>query len=281
MSRALLIVSLLASLAGCSAGLPEAGSRPSVVAGFYPLAFAARAVGGDRIEVTDLTPQGAEPHDLELTPSQAAEIAEADLVLYLGGFQPALEDAVDAAGPEGVDLLRDVSGAGDDPHVWLDPLAMADLIDEITEQLAELDPGGATAFESRARRLRDRLEHLDADYAAGLEGCASRDLVVSHEAFGHLAARYGLEQTGISGIDPEAEPAPGRLAEVARLAEVRGVTTVFFERLVSPDVAEALAREVGAETAVLEPIEGAPATGDYFTAMEANLDALRAGLQCP
>ena len=80
--------------------------------------------------------------------------------------------------------------------------------------------------------------------------------MTSHSAFGYLADRYELKQIGVTGLDPESEPSPQRLAEVADEAKEHGATTIFFETLVSPKVAETIAREVGAKTAVLDPLEG-------------------------
>lgn len=97
---------------------------------------------------------------------------------------------------------------------------------------------------------------------------------------GYLADRYGLEQVALAGLSPEAQPSPARLAEVTTYARANGVTTIFFEELVSPKTAESLASEVGATAAVLSPLESPPEQGDYVTAMRANLDALRTALDC-
>nr|MBA3348883.1 zinc ABC transporter substrate-binding protein [Actinomycetota bacterium] len=214
------------------------------------------------------------PHDLELSGRDAETIAQARLVLYLGGdFQPALEDAVEATDATALDLLR---GSEDDPHVWLDPTRYADLARRIGEALGD---------GKQSRKLVDELSALDAEFEEGLADCARREIVTSHAAFGHLAKRYDLEQVAITGISPEAEPTPGELRSV--VAEVResGATTIFFETLVSPRLAETVAREIGAETAVLNPLEGlteeqAAAGEDYFSIMRANLAALREALGC-
>jgi zinc transport system substrate-binding protein len=268
-----------AAAAGCGGAAAGSAGKETVVAGFYPLAYAAEQVGGDAVEVTNLTPPGSEPHDLEVSPQDVAALREADLVLLLGhGFQPQLEDA---AG-EGEDVLRllDTPGlalrADDDPHVWLDPLRYARIVTRIGEAL------GAPAA---AERFVERLRELDAVYRRGLAHCARRELVTSHEAFGYLADRYGLEQVAITGLSPEAEPDPGRLQDVVDLVRERGVTTIYFETLVSPRIAETVARETGAQTATLDPIEGLTdeeiARGDdYFSLMRANLAALQKGLGC-
>jgi zinc transport system substrate-binding protein len=250
----------------------------TVVASFYPLAFAAEQIVPSA-DVENLTPPGAEPHDLELSPADAAAVRQARLVLLLGhGFQPQLEDA--AGDGDNVVRLLDTPGLdllpNGDPHVWLDPLRYAKIVTRI---------GQALGNEEAAASLVTRLHQLDADYRAGLANCERHEIVTSHEAFAYLAQRYGLEQVPITGLSPEAEPQPADLARVVQLVKERGVTTVYYETLVSPRIAETVARETGAKTAVLDPLEGLTpseiAQGeDYFTRMRANLRALEEGLGC-
>jgi zinc transport system substrate-binding protein len=276
--RVILIWVVLLPCAGCGTP-PAGGSGERVVASFYPLAYAAEQVGGARVEVENLTPAGAEPHDLEVSPQDAAAVTDADLVLLLGhGFQPQLEDL--AGNGNGVMRLLDTPGLdllpNGDPHVWLDPLRYAKIVTRI---------GQALAAEPVARRLVERLRTLDSEYRDGLAHCARRDLVTSHEAFAYLAQRYGLHQIPITGLSPEAEPKPADLARVVQLVRARGITTVYFETLVSPRIAETVAKEGGAKSAVLDPIEGLTKEEmengeDYFTRMRANLVALEEGLGC-
>jgi zinc transport system substrate-binding protein len=270
----------LGTLVGCGGGASASGSgETEVVAGFYPLAFAAEEIGRDRVAVTNLTPAGSEPHDLEVSPDDVAALRDADLVLLLGeGFQPQLEDAA-GDGDEVLKLL-DTQGLAllpdEDPHVWLDPLRYAAIARRISAALGE--PAAARPF------VAD-LEALDEEFRRGLADCERRELVTSHEAFAYLADRYGLEQVAIAGLSPEAEVDPGRLEEVIDAVRESGATTVFVEPLVSPRIAETVARETGAGTAVLDPLEGlsedqAANGGDYFSVMRRNLDALRAALGC-
>jgi zinc transport system substrate-binding protein len=281
-----LIAALLAvaALAGCGGGSDGDSGRRNVLASFYPLEYAAQRIGGDQAQVTNLTPPGVEPHDLELTPRDVARVLDADVVLYLGaGFQPAVDDAVEDASGELVDLLQGLQlreGVGSetvsDPHVWLDPTLYARVVERI---------GRALGSPQRARQLETKLRALDASFRAGLGRCERRELVTSHAAFGYLAARYGLEQVPLTGVTPEAEPTPRKLEEAVRRVRETGATTIFFETLVSPRVAQTVARETGARTAVLNPIEGltqeqAAQNDDYFTLMRANLRALRKALGC-
>ena len=269
-TRIVLTLTLLAGLAGCG-GDSSAGGR-SVVAAFYPLAFAAQEIGGSGVEVRNLTPPGVEPHDLELSGKDVRTIGEADLVLYVRGFQPSLEAAIDSTSAHAVDLL---GTAVTDPHFWLDPARYAAVADRIGRELNR---------RPEAAPFAARLRALDGEFRRGLSHCERNEVVTSHAAFSSLA-RYGLKQVAITGISPEAEPTPGDLEDVVRQVRAVGATTVFFEPLVSPRLAETVAREVGATTAVLDPIEGltdkqVAAGEDYFSVMRENLTALREALGC-
>ncbi|MEU1684722.1 metal ABC transporter substrate-binding protein [Micromonospora sp. NPDC005707] len=292
----------LGGLAACSGdGGGSDPDRVDVVAAFYPLQFLAEKIGGDAVAVTSLAKPGAEPHDLELNPRQVGQVADAELIVYLSGFQPAVDEAVEQNGGDrafdvaGVQPLLDAAAGGHqhegeagheeesggkDPHLWLDPTRLATAGDRLADRLGKADPGRAGDFTARAAALRAELTGLDADYTRGLATCQRREIVTSHTAFGYLADHYRLEQVGITGLSPDAEPAPQHLAEVAEEAREHGATTIFFETLVSPKIAETVAREVGARTAVLDPIEGRPADGDYLSAMRANLQTLRTALDC-
>ncbi|MFG2104803.1 metal ABC transporter substrate-binding protein [Micromonospora echinaurantiaca] len=295
----------LGGVAACSDD-GAAGADPQrvdVVAAFYPLQFVAERVGGDAAAVSNLVKPGAEPHDLELNPRQVGQVTEAELVVYLKGFQPAVDEAVaQNAADRSFDVatvqpLLDASAGGHahegeeaghadeagakDPHLWLDPTRLAAVADRLAERFGQADPARAADYTARAAALRTDLAKLDAEYTEGLKTCQRREIVVSHTAFGYLAERYKLEQIGLTGLSPEVEPAPQRLAEVAEEAREHGATTIFFETLVSPKVAETIAAEVGARTAVLDPLEGLSADhGDYLSVMRTNLETLRTALSC-
>jgi zinc transport system substrate-binding protein len=295
--RLILILALVGGGAtACSSRADPHPGTVSVVASFYPLAEAVRQVGDDLVSVTNLTAPGVEPHDLELTPDQVASIARADLVLYLGGgFQPAVEDAIGEAGGTVLDVLTGIDtaappsgsevGLAVDPHVWLDPERYARIVDEVRAALAGIDPSHADAFAAGASRFEDRINALDEEFRTGLADCQRTTIVTNHAAFGYLAAAYGLTQVGISGLDPEADVDPRRIAELRDLVHTQGITTIFTEDLVSPKVAETLANEAGVQTAVLHTLEGltdaeVAAGADYVSEMRENLATLREALAC-
>lgn len=283
------------SLAGCGAGSASEASDSqssealSVVASFYPLQYVVERVGGDKVSVTNLTKPGAEPHDLELAPQDVATLSDSDLAVYLSGFQPAVDDAISASSTTSLDVtdpanlsLSDAEGATD-PHFWLDPLRLADVADAVAATLGDLAPDGAAAFKNNAADLREDLRQLNTDFDKGLAHCDSRLLVTSHEAFGYLADAYDLEQVGLTGLTPETEPTATDLATVTDFVNEHDVGTIFYESLVSPDVAQTVADATGAGTAMLDPVEGLTAESageDYLGVMRSNLETLRQGLGC-
>lgn len=298
-----------AAAPGGAPGGSSAG-RISAIAGFYPLQEALEQVGGDRVDVTNLVPAGAEPHDIELSPRELERLRQARLLVYVGaGFQPGLEKAVQALQAPGltvVDVTQGISlleGAEDeedepagqatppsvmsrrDPHVWLDPLLMKEIVGKVRDALTRIDPAGRDVFDVNSVRYQAQLDALNDELRVGLQHCARREIVTSHAAFQYLASRYGLEQVPISGISPEAEPSPQRLREVTRIAREHGARVIYFETLVDPRVAATIAREVGAQTMVLNPIEGLTPEEQrqgkrYPDIMRENLVNLRIGLDC-
>ena len=276
----ILILLLVLSATGCGGeddGDAADGDSLEVVASFYPLAYAAERTAPEA-EVVNVTPPGVEPHDLELAPQDVARIRGADVVLYLGGgFQPAIEDAAGGAEGRAVDLMAELGLPADgDVHVWLDPARYADVVRRVATEL--------TGDEGSARLTLHRLDELDGIYELGLETCERREIVVSHAAYGFLADAYGLEEIPLARV-PDAEATPRDLERIAQVVRDRGITTVFVEPLASSEEAETIARETGAEVAVLDPLEGLTeeqlaAGEDYFSVMLANLEALQAALDC-
>jgi zinc transport system substrate-binding protein len=282
-------------LTGCASADAGDDGRMPVTAAFYPLQFAAERVGGEHVRVTSLTKPGVEPHDLELTPRAVGSLARSKAVVYLAGFQPAVDQAVrtQAAGAA-VDVTPAArltltagdeygGGAARDPHFWLDPTRLADVATALGDDFARRDPANAAVYRANAAALVTDLEGLDAEFRSGLAQCRTRELVTGHAAFGYLAERYDLHQEGVAGVSPDLEPDAATLRDLSAHVRDAGVTTVYSESLVSPALAETVAREAGVRVAVLDPLEGitdASRGHDYLEVMRANLATLRAGQEC-
>jgi zinc transport system substrate-binding protein len=297
-------------LSGCSSTESDkeaAGIK--VVAAMYPLEFVATSIGGNLVSVENFTPPGVEPHDLELTPSQIVTLDDADLLLYIAGFQPALEEAAQQSAPSNsLDLLSladlnlltatedghdhgaeenhaDEEAHSDeemvsDPHVWLDPERLIVVAEAVAAKFSEVDPDNSSIFATNLAKFVAELEALDQKFLTGLASC-ERDLIVtSHAAFGYLADAYGLTQEAIAGLSPDSEPTPKRLNEISKEAKADGITTIFFETLASPKIAQTLADDLNIEAAVLDPLEGISEGQTYFSIMESNLKAIQKALNC-
>ena len=314
--------SLSLVLSACSSATEDASPSQSasatgevviVHAAFYPLEFLAKTIGGDQIQVISLTVPGAEPHDMELTPVQVAELENTSLALYIEGFMPAVDEAIEASVPDRaldlsttVTLLEgeahseeghsDEGGHSDDevatdddhghgaydPHIWLDPANMISMANAVSGRLIAIDPARSDLYSANTAALVDELEALDQEFTSGLANCKQKEIVTSHDAFGYLANAYGFEQHGIAGLSPDTEPSPARLVEISEMVIAEGITTIYYETLVSPAIAETVANETGATTAVLDPIEGLVegSTDTFITVMQANLQALIKGQTC-
>ncbi|MEA3136790.1 MAG: zinc transport system substrate-binding protein [Thermoplasmata archaeon] len=275
-------------LAGCANG-----PHPDVMATFYPLVFFSEEIGGDGLSVGSVVKPGTEPHDYEPTTKDLDKIVHAKaLVIQGAGFEGWLETAQDQA-PD-TRLIVASNGIGlhenpdedeaeelpQDPHTWLDPVLAQDMAHNIEAGLSASFPDRSFAIHANTVELVGRLQALDADFAEGLAHCQLHVIITTHSAFAYMAERYGFEQVGLSGLDPNEEPSPAAIQDAIDLAREHNVTVIFFEELVSPRVAETVAREVGAETRVLSPIESAQDGKDYFGIMHDNLDALRAAMNC-
>ncbi|GAA3497978.1 zinc ABC transporter substrate-binding protein [Streptomyces prasinosporus] len=307
----------LGSLTACSSDSAAAGNTDKfdVVASFYPMAFLAEQIGGEHARVTSLTQPGQEPHDLEISAKQTAQLQESDAALYLKGLQPSVDEAI---GQSGVATKIDAAtltsleehGAeaghedehgdehghedehaeeehghehegGQDPHVWLDPVKYAEVAEGVGRAFEKADPDHAADYRKNTEALVGKLNDLDASFEAGLKDRKTDVFVTTHSAFGYLAERYGLTEEAINGLDPESEPSGARVKELSRTAKADGVTTVFYETLVSDRTAKTLADDAGLRTDVLDPLEGITDESrgdDYFQVMEANLEALQKAL---
>ena len=308
----------LGTLTACSSDSAAAGNTDKfdVVASFYPMAVLAEQIGGEHVGVTSLTEPGQEPHDLEISAKQTAQLQESDAALYLKGLQPTVDEAVgqsevktkiDAAtltsleehGTEAGEhaeehadehaedehAAEDEHGheheGGKDPHIWLDPVKYAEVAEGVGKAFEKADPDHAADYKKNTEDLVKKLNDLDATFKTGLKDKKTDVFITTHSAFGYLAERYGLTEEAISGLDPESEPSGARVKELEKMAKADGVTTVFYETLVSDKTAKTLAGDAGLKTDVLDPLEGITDKSrgdDYFQVMEANLKALQAAL---
>lgn len=308
----------LTALSACSSSsAADNDGKLNVTASFYPMQYLAEEIGGDHVSVDTLTKPGVEPHDLELSPKQTASLGESDFILYLKGIQPAVDDAIGQSGvkntvdaAELTKLEKHGTGvghdhghggeehadeeehgheeehegegeAGADPHIWLDPVKYAEVAEGVGKAMEKADPDHAATYKKNTEALVKKLDGLNTKFEDGLKNTKTKTFITTHSAFGYLAERYGLDQEGIAGIDPESDPSPARIKELQDIAKKDGVSTVFFETLASDKTAKTLANDAGLKTDVLDPLEGITDKSkgdDYIGVMESNLAALQKAL---
>ncbi|MFE7035437.1 metal ABC transporter substrate-binding protein [Streptomyces sp. NPDC057621] len=301
----------LGSLSACSSDSSAAdggGGKLDVVASFYPLQFLAEEIGGSHVSVNTLTEPGQEPHDLEISAKQTAQLQESDVALYLKGLQPSVDEAigqsevkakVDAATltslekhgnevgghaaehDENEDEHGHEEGSGLDPHIWLDPVKYAEVAEGVGKAFEKADPDNAATYKKNTAALVKKLDGLDTRFEDGLKNTKTKVFITTHAAFGYLAERYGLTEEAINGLDPESEPSANRVKDLEKMAKADGVSTVFYETLVSDKTAKTIAADADLRTDVLDPIEGITEKSrgdDYIQVMDANLKALQTAL---
>jgi zinc transport system substrate-binding protein len=272
-------------------------SKIKVVTSFYPLYFFTSQIVGDKAVVSNITPSGAEPHEYEPTARDMATIEGSNLLILNGGglesWGKNIRSNINADKTKIVMAGEDLTTMAlikeeqkvVDPHIWLSPILAQQMIDSIESGLSQVDPNNTLYYESNAKNLKEKLSVLDEEFKQGLSTCGDKNIVTSHSAFAYLAREYNLNQVSIAGLSPEEEPSSKQMADIAKFAKDNNVKYIFFESLISPKLSETIAKEIGAQTLVLNPIEGLTeeeinSGKDYFTEMRNNLANLKIALQC-
>ncbi|MGE7608260.1 metal ABC transporter substrate-binding protein [Peribacillus frigoritolerans] len=300
-------------LAGCQQGdgneraenqIKKDTDKIQIVTTFYPMFEFTKNVVGDLAEVELLIPSSIEPHDWEPSPKDLGNIKNADLFVYDSEYMetwvPDIEESLDSKkstfvkASEGITLMEgeehehaeeeeQAHSHEKDPHVWLSPALAQKEVENIKDALIKVDPNHKEEYEKNSVAYIEELKDLDKEFRSKLADVSSKEIITQHAAFGYLANEYGLKQVAIAGLSPENEPSPAKLAELKNFALDHNIKTIFFEEVASPKVAKTLADEIGAETQVLNTLEGLSEENqkkgaDYIQVMQDNLDKLKGAL---
>ncbi len=294
-----LLMLMAVIVAGCTAcgqnatknTVDDAG-KIKVMTSFYTMYDFAQKIGGENVEITNMVPAGTEPHDWEPSAIDIRNMEDADVFIYNGaGMEHWAEDIlksldnsdlITVEASEGVELIKEEKE--NDPHVWLDPENAKIEMEHIKDAFIEEDKDNADDYNENYETYSKQLDELDAEFKETLSQTTNKDIIVAHEAFGYLCKAYGLNQIAIEGLMPDSEPDPARMEEIIQLAKKKKINTIFFEELVSPKVANTIAKEIGAKTEVLNPLEGLSeeqmdAGEDYFSVMRTNLQEIKNALE--
>ncbi|NJD77238.1 MAG: zinc ABC transporter substrate-binding protein [Candidatus Methanoperedens sp.] len=281
---------LFVGTTGCIEQPPKTG-KINVVTTFYPLYEFSQRIGGDKAAVSVLVPAGVEPHDWEPGPKDIIRIQSADIFVYNGaGLEPYVDKILKNArsgliivdSSEGIGLVNE--GGVTDPHIWLDPVLAKQQAGAIEKAFIKADPQNSDYYSANARALMQDLGDLDAYISKELAPARKKVFISSHSAFSYFARRYGLKQIAIAGLSPEIEPGPAKIVEIIRIAKENEVKYIFFETLVSPKLSDVISKETGAQTLVLNPVEGLSEDQikqgeNYFSLMRENVKNLKLALE--
>lgn len=294
-----LFLSIITGCAKTADGFPKDNQKLNVMTSFYTMSDFAAKIGGDKINLINMVPSGMEPHDFEPKTKDITRLKDAKVFIYNGaGMEGWVNKVIESAdnkelivieASKGIKLLKgndtheEADGVQTDPHVWLNPQNAIIQLSAIKDAFVKADPSNSQYYENNFKTYKDKINELDNDYKTAVNGFKKKDIVVAHAAFGYLCDAYGLKQVAIEGLNAEAEPSAARMAEISKFAKDNQVKYIFFEELVSPKVADTIAKEVGAQTELLSPIEGitdeAKAKGkEYISIMRDNLEALKKAL---
>ncbi|WP_136524687.1 metal ABC transporter substrate-binding protein [Geomonas ferrireducens] len=302
-----LLLALVLLLPGCSRQESQSG-KLQVVTTLFPLYDFARTIGGDKAQVTLLLPPGVEPHSFEPRPEDVVRVNRADLFVYTNAvMEPWAANIISGLdkgkvavveGGRGIHLMQGPvsdqhreahddahDGKGGDPHIWLDFDNARTIVRNILAAYITRDPANKAYYEQNAVGLDRQLAALDQRFKDTLANCPKKVLLHGgHYAFGYMAKRYGLKYISASAVNADAEPTPAKLAELVQVMRREHLGYVYTEELLSPRVAETIARETGAKVLMLRA--GHNVTKDelqkgvtFVSLMEENLKNLKTGLQ--
>lgn len=275
------LLGLLCLLTACTS--QQEHEKPQVYTSFYAMYDFARAIAGEQADVMNLVPVGTEPHDWEPTAGDIAKLNKADLFIYNGnGMESWAEKVVSTLPKEvrSVNTSQAVSAQNQsDPHVWLNPENAREQAEAIRDALIAVDPEHESNYNTNYDIWSSKLNTLEKDYKQAVDRFSSKEIVVSHEAYGYLCQAYGLTQIAIEGLNGDSEPSPAKMAEIVTFVKERQIHYIFFEELGGRKVVDAIAKETGAQALVLNPFEGDIQERDYFTVMEENLKNLELALK--
>ena len=273
----LLVVGIMmaALFAGCGNDAPkeQAGKKIQVVTSFNAMAEFAKAIGGDKVEVSTIIPDGVEPHDFELKPENMKQLATAQVFVYNGfGMEPWAQQAIDAA--KNSKLITVVATEGVEAIKNTDP-------EEIKEHGAE-DPHAWLSLKNakiEVKNIKAKLDEMIKKYEGQFAQAPHKNFVTGHAAFAYLCRDFGLEQNSVEDVFAEGEPNAAQLAELIKYCKENNITTIFAEEMASPEVSKTLASEVGAKVETIYTIESNEDNKTYLERMDENLTKIAASLK--
>ena len=280
---------MAALFAGCGNDAPkeQAGKKIQVVTSFNAMAEFAKAIGGDKVEVSTIIPDGVEPHDFELKTENMKQLATAQVFVYNGfGMEPWAQQAIDAAknsklitvvATEGVEAIKNTDPeeikehGAEDPHAWLSLKNAKIEVKNIKDAFVKADPANKDYYEKNYTEYVAKLDAMIKKYEEQFAKAPHKTFVTGHAAFAYLCRDFGLEQNSVEDVFAEGEPNAAQLAKLIEYVKENNIKTIFAEEMASPEVSKTLAKEVGAKVETIYTIESKEDDKTYLQRMDENL----------
>jgi len=279
MKKLVITTTLLLALTGCGNQNTEK-TKPEVFTSFHVMESLVREIGGDKVEITNLT-QNGEVHDFEISASQMAALCEGDLFVFCGGADHWAEDIAQTVQGEGCEVLETSQGIAadnDDFHLWLDPDIAMEHMKKICASLSQINPQNKAVFEENLAKANEKYIALKEDIALATQKTVGKTIVVSHGAYGYLCKELGLEQLSIEGVHGESDPTAAQMAEVIDFVKQNNIKYIFTSPQEASKPAQTVADEANAEVLTLDSMECDNGNGGYFEVMEYNLEQIKKSL---
>jgi zinc transport system substrate-binding protein len=261
----------------------EVENKVSVVVSFNPIREFAEAVGGDKVQVKVIVPEGMEPHDFEPKPRDMESISKAKIFVYNGlGMEGWVEKTLAAIDNKNLEIVDASKGADlieADPHIWLSLKAAKNEAKNIKEALVKVDSANKEYYEKNYNTYADKLDALYEEYKVKFSSITNKNFVTGHAAFAYLCRDFGLKQSSVEDVFAEGEPTPQKMKELIDFSKANNIKVIFMEELASPEVSKTIANQVGAKVEKIYTIESKEDNKDYIQSMRDNLEKIYSSLK--
>ena len=279
-------VTMAAFFVGCQSAKKAENKKDNgkvdVTVSIEPLREFTEIVGGDKVNVKTMVPNGTEPHDFEPKTQDLLELNKAKVFVYNGlGMEHWKEQVLNTIENKDVKVVEASKGAevlkeGDkvDPHLWLSLDGAKIEAQNIKDALVEVDSDNKSYYEENFKKFAEKLDSLANEYKEKFNGLANKDFVTGHAAFGYLCREFGLKQVSVENLFGEGEITPQKMQEIVEFCKKNDIRTIFMPELASEKISQTLANEVGGKIEKIYTLESNEDGISYIDAMKENLSKI-------
>lgn len=282
-------IAMIFSFTSCSSNSEvSSNGKIKVVVSFNAMKEFAYAVGKNKINIINMTPNGTEPHDFEPKTRDIETLVDANVFIYNGlGMESWTSKTLKSIDNKKLITVEASNGANKikntdageitehgayDPHLWLSLKGAEIEAKNIKDAFIKVDSKNKVFYEKNYNTLKNQLEDLYNTYNEKFKTVKNKNFVTGHAAFAYFCRDFNLNQRSVEDAFAEGEPSTKKLSDLTDFCKKNKVKTVFVEDMVSPKVSNTLAKEVGAKVEKIYTVESKENGKNYIEAMRANLE---------